>query len=105
MREICLVHLDKTRPALVLTREGARQAMTKVTIAPITSTIKGLSSEVPLGPANGLDHACVAALDNVVTVPVRLLGRTIGFLTPEQEALLARAVVLAFDLDIPILDR
>ena len=42
MREICLVRLDKTRPALVLTREAARTAMTKVTIAPITTTIKGL---------------------------------------------------------------
>ena len=51
MREICLVRLDKTRPAVVLTREAARAAMTKVTIAPITSTIKGLSSEVPVGPA------------------------------------------------------
>ena len=39
MREICLVHLDKTRPALVLTREVARAAMTKVTVAPITTTI------------------------------------------------------------------
>ena len=104
MREICLVRLDKTRPALVLTRAAARPAMTKVTIAPVTSTIKGLSSEVPLGPANGLDHDCVAALDNIVTVPAGLLGRTIGFLTTDQEVLLARAVVLAFDLDIPILD-
>ena len=48
MREICLVRLDKIRPALVLTRETARGAMTKVAVAPITTTIKGLSSEVRL---------------------------------------------------------
>lgn len=103
MREICLVRLDKTRPALVLTRSAARAAMTKVTVAPITSTIKGLSSEVSVGAENGLDHAGGVSLDNVVTIPVALLGRTIGFLTPQQEADLARAIVLAYDLDIPLM--
>lgn len=104
MREICLVRLDKTRPALVLTREAARGAMTKVTVAPITTSIKGLSSEVRVGPDNGLDHECAVALDNVVTVPVELLGRTVGYLNAEQEAELARAVILAFDLELPLLD-
>ncbi|WP_417563987.1 type II toxin-antitoxin system PemK/MazF family toxin [Microbacterium sp.] len=103
MREICLARLDKTRPVLVLTREVARAAMTKVTVAPITSTVKGLSSEVPLGARNGLDHDCVAALDNIVTVPAAALGRTVGYLTLEQEAALARAMVLAFDLDLPLM--
>lgn len=78
--------------------------MTKVTVAPITSTIKGLSSEVPVGPENGLEQASAISLDNVVTIPVNLLGRTVGFLTPAQEALLARAFVLAYDLDIGLMD-
>lgn len=52
MREICLARLDKTRLVLVLTREVARAAMTKVTVAPLTNAVKGLSSEVPLGPRN-----------------------------------------------------
>lgn len=103
MREICLVRLDKVRPALVLTREGARGAMTKVTVAPITSTLKGLSSEVRVGPSNGLDHEGAVALDNVVTVPTDLLGRTVGHLSAAQEVELARAVVLAYDLDLPLL--
>lgn len=103
MREIRLVHLDKTRPAVVLTREAARPAMTKVTVAPITSTAKGLISEVPVSRANGLDHDAVVSIDNVVTVPVELLGRTVGYLTPGQEAALARAVVLAYDLDVALL--
>ena len=103
MREICLVRLDKTRPALVLTREAARAEMTKVTVAPITTTIKGLSSEVLVGSDNGLDQDCVVALDNVITVPVNLLGRTVGYLRAEQVAQLARAMVLAYDLDLPLL--
>lgn len=103
MREICLVRLDKTRSAVVLTRGAARAAMTKVTIAPITSTIKGLSSEVLVGRANGLDHDGAVSLDNVATVSAKLLGRTIGFLSSAQEMELARAVVLAYDLDLPLL--
>ena len=104
MREIHLVRLDKTRPALVLTREAARGAMTNVTVAPVTSTIKGLSSEVSVGPSNGLDHDCVVSLDNVLTVPVAALGRTVGYLNATQEAQLARAVVLAYDLEVPLLE-
>lgn len=104
MREICLVRLDKTRPALVLTRDTARGAMTKVTVAPITGTVKGLSSEVAVGPGNGLDQECVVSLDNVLTVPVGMLGRTVGYLSPAQERQLARAVVLAYDLEVPLLE-
>ncbi len=102
MREICLARLEKTRPVLVLTRETARAAMTKVTVAPITSTVKGLSSEVAVGPSNGLDHEGAISIDNVVTIPSALLGRTIGFLSRQQEHQLARAVVLAYDLEIPL---
>lgn len=102
MREICLARLDKTRPVVVLTREAARPMMSKVTVAPITSTVKGLSSEVIVGPQNGLDHDSAISLDNVITIPKSLLGRTVGTLTGHQEQRLARAAVLAFDLDIPL---
>ncbi|GAA3618796.1 type II toxin-antitoxin system toxin endoribonuclease MazF3 [Marihabitans asiaticum] len=103
MREIRLARLDKTRPVLVLTREEARAAMTKVTVAPITTTAKGLSSELPVGPANGLDRAGAVSMDNVTTVAVSSLGRVVGHLLPHQEADLARAIVLAYDLDVPLL--
>lgn len=43
-------------------------AMTKVTVAPTTRTIKGLSSGIPVGPDNGLDHECPVSLDNVLDV-------------------------------------
>ena len=57
-----------------------------------------------VGPNNGLDHASAASIDNVVTIPATLLGRTLGFLSGEQEALLARAIVLAYDLEVPLLN-
>jgi len=99
MRPIHTARLDKTRPVLVLTRERVRPHLTRVTVAPITSTIRGLSTEVPVGPANGLDHACVVSCDNIVTVPVALLGPQVGFLLDEQETALTQAIHAAFDLD------
>ena len=99
MRPIHLAQLDKTRPVLVLTRELVRPHLARVTVAPITSTIRGLSTELPVGPDNGLDHPCVVSCDNVVTVPRTALGRQIGRLLPEQEVALNAALHAAFDLD------
>ena len=91
--------LDKARPVLVLTRELVRPYLTRVTVAPITTTVRGLSTEVPLGPANGLEHDCVVSCDDIVTVPKSALGRQIGYLLPAQEARLTAAIHAAFDLD------
>ncbi len=99
MRPIHTARLDKTRPVLVLTREVVRPHLTRVTVAPITSTIRGLSTELPVGPRNGLDHDSVVSCDNIVTVPVETLGRQVGFLLADQEARLTSAIHAAFDLD------
>jgi mRNA interferase MazF len=99
MRPIHTAKLDKTRPVLVLTRELVRPHLSRVTVAPITSTVRGLSTEVAVGPANGLDHNSVVSCDNIVTVPVATLGRLLGFLLPAQEPELTEAIVAAFDLD------
>lgn len=102
MRPIHVATLDKARPVLVLTRELVRPHLSRVTVAPITSTIRGLSTEVPVGPANGLEHDSVVSCDNVVTVPTSALGRQIGRLLPEQEIALTVALHAAFDLeDLP----
>lgn len=98
MRDIRLAHLDKARPVVVLTREPVRAAMRRVTVAPITSTAKGLSTEVPVGPANGLDHACVISCDNIITVDKATLGRHVGHLFERQEHELTQAIVSAFAL-------
>lgn len=101
MRPIHLVHLDKWRPALVLTREIARPHLRRVTVAPITSTVKGLATEVVLGTANGLDHQCAVSCDNVQTITVDELGAQVGWLLPAQEPLLALALQAAYDLEDP----
>jgi mRNA interferase MazF len=99
VRPIHAAKLDKVRPVVVLTRELVRPHMARVTVAPITTTIRGLSTEVPLGAANGLDQVCVVSCDNIVTVPKSTLGHQIGYLLPAQEAALTAAIHAAFDLD------
>ncbi|WP_137144777.1 type II toxin-antitoxin system PemK/MazF family toxin [Mycolicibacterium sp. CR10] len=100
MRDIHIAHLDKARPVVVLTREAVRSAMRRVTVAPITTTAKGLSTEVAIGKPNGLDHDCVISCDTIVTIDKAALGRHLGFLFDRQEAALARAIANAFALQI-----
>ena len=95
------MQLDKRRPALILTRQSRLHLLTRVTVAPITRTIRGITSEVPVGPRNGLDHECVVSCDNITTVRMDAVGATIGLLFNDQESALARAVSDAFDLDLP----
>ncbi len=98
MRPIHIAQLDKARPVLVLTREVVRPHLARVTVAPITTTIRGLSTEVPVGQVNGLDHDSVVSCDNILTVPTSALGRHVGHLFPAQEVGLADAIRAAFDL-------
>jgi mRNA interferase MazF len=99
MRPIHLAQLDKARPVLVLTREIVRPHLNTVTVAPISGTVRGLSTEVPVGVANGLDKPSVVACDHLTTIPKEALGSRIGLLLDHQEQALADAIHAAFDLD------
>jgi mRNA interferase MazF len=99
MRPIHVAHLDKARPVLVLTRELVRPHLRTVTVAPITTIVRGLSTEVPVDAANGLAEASVVSCDNVTTIPARALGAQIGVFLDAQERDLSRAIQAAFDLD------
>ena len=99
MRPIHTASLDKTRPVLVLTREVVRPHLNTVTVAPITTTIRGLSTELPVGRRNGLGQESVVACDHITTIPVEVLGGQIGRLLDDQEVDLAAAIHAAFDLD------
>jgi mRNA interferase MazF len=99
MRPIHVAHLDKARPVLVLTRELVRPHLETVTVAPITTTIRGLSTEVPVNAANGLAGASVVSCDNITTIPTSTLGAQIGVLLDRQEPALSDAIRAAFDLD------
>lgn len=98
LRPIHLASLDKVRPVLVLTRHLVIPHLSRVTVAPITSRIRGLSVEVGVGRHNGLDQDCVVNCDNVQTIEKGLLLRSVGFLLAAQEQALRDALMAAFDL-------
>lgn len=100
MRAIHLAKIDKMRPVLVLTREAVRPHLARVTVAPITSRIRELRTEVQVGRANNLDHESVVNCDGIVSILSRDLGPQIGFLLESQETALATAIQAAFDLTI-----
>ena len=104
MRPIHLARLDKTRPVLILTRPQVRPESTLGhRVAPITSTTRGLTTELAVGRSNGLEHESVISLDNIITIPAADLGRQLGRLLPGavEAALLtgSRSERAAFDLD------
>jgi len=69
---------DKQRPVLVLTREHAIGHLSSVTVAPITSTIRGVPSEVILNIDDGMKAPCAVNLHNAVTVSQQRLGRRLA---------------------------
>jgi mRNA interferase MazF len=87
------------RPVVVLTRDEAIPVLSRVTIAPITRTIRGIPSEVPVGPAEGLDGDCVVSCDNIATVPQSALARRRGRLGPELVRRLDAAILVALGID------
>jgi mRNA interferase MazF len=99
MRPIHVAQLDKARPVLILTRDLVRPHLATVTVAPITTTIRGLSTEVSVDVENGLAGPSVVSCDNVTTVPADAVGKQIGVLLDQQEPALSAAIRAAFDLD------
>jgi mRNA interferase MazF len=75
---------DKQRPVVVLTRDSAIGYLSAVTVAPITSTIRGVPSEVLLTERDGMKDMCAINLHNVVTVSKARLGRRVAMLSPER---------------------
>jgi mRNA interferase MazF len=84
IRLCALPRPDKRRPVIVLTRDSVIPYLSAVTVAPITSTIRGVASEVQLSEADGLKGPCAVNLHNVVTVPKDWLGRRVATLSPER---------------------
>ena len=69
---------DKNRPVVVLTRDSAIAYLSTVTVAPITSTIRGVPSEVVLSEEDGMKAPCAVNLHNAVTVSQKRLGRRVA---------------------------
>jgi mRNA interferase MazF len=87
------------RPVLVVTRQVAIPVLSSVTVALITSTIRGIASEVSLNSAHGLSHASAANCDNLLTLSKSRLAQRLGSLSFEDVARLDDALRFALQLD------
>jgi mRNA interferase MazF len=83
---------------LLLSRDRAYVVRASVTVAPITRTVRGIPTEVPLAPEDGLPVACAVNLDDIVTIPKGLLQERITTLSREKMDLVEAAVRFALDL-------
>jgi len=92
---------DKERPVLILTRTSAIAYLSRVTVAPITSTIRGVPSEVRLGPDDGMRQDCAANLHNVMTVSQQGVGRRLSQLTPARMREVCAALAFAVGCERP----
>jgi len=87
------------RPVCVVTRDAALEVLTAITCAPITRTIRGIRSEVEVGPADGLPEASVITCDNVITIPRDSLdAEPVGRLDLRARASLDQALRYALDI-------
>jgi mRNA interferase MazF len=80
------------RPVLLLSRDTAYEYLTRVIVVEITTTVRAIPVEVPLGRAEGLRHASVANLDNVHVVPKARLASRVGALRASRVAEVKRAL-------------
>jgi mRNA interferase MazF len=83
---------DKARPVLILTRDASIEYLSRVTVAPITSTIRGVASEVRLDVEDGMKGPCVVNLHNIVTVAQAGVGRRIAKLNETKMHGVCRAI-------------
>jgi mRNA interferase MazF len=90
---------DKRRPVLVLTRQDVIDVLHTVTVAPLTSTIYGVASEVLVGAEEGLKHHCAVNLDHLQTIAKRDLERYVGRLGPKKMIEVCGALAAALGCD------
>ena len=90
---------DKRRPVVVLTRDSAVAYLSSVTVAPITSTIRGVPSEVVLNEDDGMKAPCAVNLHNVVTVSQNRLGRRVTQLSSLRMREICSALLFSLGCD------
>lgn len=88
---------EKGRPFLVVSRDAANQVMQRVLVAPITTRIRSIPTELPVGAAEGLPFDSVAAFDNLQPFPQSLLTRRLGELSNGRRHLICAVAAVTLD--------
>ncbi len=84
--------LEKRRPVLVVTRSAAVPVLEWVTIVPITTRVRGIPTELPVGEADGLARDGVAPFDNIQPIRRPFLTERVGSLGPRGRLAICRAL-------------
>ena len=87
------------RPVVLLSRDAAYPVRTMVTIAPVTTHVRGIVVEVPLGREDGLPRPCAVNLDSIMTVEKSCLTELLCRLSAKKLATVDRAIHVALGLD------
>ena len=91
---------DKKRPVVVLTRDSSVAYLSTVTVAPITSTIRGVPSEVALGDEDGMKSPCAVNLHNAVTISPQRLGKRVARLSFSRMSQICAALRFSLGCDV-----
>jgi mRNA interferase MazF len=91
-------HPDKKRPVVILTRNSILEYLGETTVAPITSTIRDIPTEVPLSTRDGLLHNCAVNCDHLQTVSKSNIGSLITTLSKEKLEEIRQAIRFALNL-------
>jgi len=83
------------RPGCILTRSAAIPVLGAVLVVPATRTVRGIPTELRLGPEDGMPADCALSFDNLVTVPKSLLVERITTLAPHRQTGLCSALAVA----------
>ncbi|MBI3180997.1 MAG: type II toxin-antitoxin system PemK/MazF family toxin [Myxococcales bacterium] len=92
---------DKRRPVLVLTRDSAIEFLGELTVAPVTTTIRDVPSEVVLSAADGMPRRCAINLDHLQTVSRARLGSLVARLSPDRWKEVQQALMFALGFSWP----
>ncbi|MCB9384356.1 MAG: type II toxin-antitoxin system PemK/MazF family toxin [Bryobacterales bacterium] len=96
--DVCLHRFDppdKQRPVVVVTRSQSISRLSRITVIPITSTIRGVPSEVFLDESDGMKAACVANVHNILTVGKQEIGKRLTKLSSERMRAICSALEFA----------
>lgn len=88
---------DKRRPVVVLTRSSVLPSLRTILVAPVTTRVRHIPTELPLGGAHGLSRACVANFDNITPLPRATLVQRVGQLSAPERAAACEAARFAID--------
>ena len=89
---------DKKRPVLIITRDSVLEYLGEVTVAPVTSMVRNIPSEVFLSKAGGMPRDCAVNCDHLQTVSKGKIGSLITSLPPIKMADVERAIRFALNI-------